>query len=85
MLDKIDKYIRRYTKDYNESINSNYYNLPIGTIRVSNHMAKDSSALFSIIITKNDTYILCIHSNLNKVRLFEKCTILIISFLKIAV
>ena len=28
---------------------------------------------------------LCIHSNLNKVRLFEKCTILIISFLKIAV
>jgi hypothetical protein len=64
MLNKIDKYIRKYTKDYNESTNSNYYNLPIGTIRVSNHMAKDSSALFSIIITKNDTYILCTHSNL---------------------
>ena len=62
MVDKIDKYLRRFCDNYDVSVKSNYYHFKNGTIRVSDHIGRNSTAIISIIKAKNDDYVLHRHS-----------------------
>ena len=62
-IDKIDKYIKRYASEYSYSSKSRYYTVNSDIIRVSDHVGRNSEASLSIIITKNNDYILYNHNN----------------------
>jgi len=69
--DKIEKYLDRLCKKYGgkvvESERSRYYTFNNRTLRVSNHVAKNSSGSISIIFDSFDegNYIICGHSSGN--------------------
>ena len=62
-MNKVDKYLKRFTNDIEYSARSRYYKLPCGIVRVSDHIGRNSNAMLSIIITDDDEYVLHEHSN----------------------
>lgn len=63
MIDKIDKYLKRFTSNIEYGTRSRYYTLPTGIVRVSDHVGRNSTAVISIIITNKNDYILHKHSS----------------------
>jgi hypothetical protein len=69
--DKIEKYLDRLCKKYNgrviESEKSRYYTFNNRTLRVSNHVSKNSSGSISIVFDGFDpgNYIICGHNSGN--------------------
>ena len=63
IIDKIDKYLKRFTSNVEYSTRSRYYTLPTGVVRVSDHVGRNSNAVISIIITNKNDYILHKHSS----------------------
>lgn len=57
-LDKIEKYLKRFTSNIVESEHSRYFKLNGCTIRVSDHFATTSVCYISIIISINGGYII---------------------------
>ena len=57
-LDKIEKYLKRFTSNIIESEHSRYFKLNGCTIRVSDHFATTSVCYISIIISINGGYII---------------------------
>lgn len=57
-LDKIEKYLKRFTSNIVESEHSRYFKLNGCTIRVSNHFATTSVCYISIIISINEGYVI---------------------------
>ena len=57
-LDKIEKYLKRFTSDIVESEHSRYFRLNGCTIRVSDHFAVTSVCYISIIISVNGDYVI---------------------------
>ena len=62
-IDKIDKYLKRFTSNVEYGTRSRYYTLPTGVVRVSDHVGRNSNAVISIIITNKNDYILHKHSS----------------------
>lgn len=56
-LDKIEKYLKRFTSNIVESEHSRYFKLNGCTIRVSDHFATTSVCYISIIISINEGYV----------------------------
>ncbi len=52
-LDKVDKYLMRFTKTITYSARSRYYNINGSIIRVSDHIGRNSDGVFHIIIRPN--------------------------------
>lgn len=52
-LDKVDKYLMRFTKTITYSTRSGYYNINGNIIRVSDHIGRNSDGVFHIIIRPN--------------------------------
>lgn len=52
-LDKVDKYLIRFTKIITYSAYSRYYNINGSIIRVSDHIGRHSDGVFHIIIRPN--------------------------------
>jgi hypothetical protein len=63
IIDKIDKYLKRFTSNVEYGTRSRYYTLPTGVVRVSDHVGRNSNAVISIIITNKNDYILHKHSS----------------------
>lgn len=57
-LDKIEKYLKRFTSNIVESEHSRYFKLNGCTIRVSDHFATTSVCYISIIISINGGYVI---------------------------
>lgn len=57
-LDKIEKYLKRFTSNITESEHSRYFKLNGCTIRVSDHFATTSVCYISIIISINGGYVI---------------------------
>ena len=57
-LDKIEKYLKRFTSNIVESEHSRYFKLNGCTIRVSDHFATTSVCYISIIISINEGYVI---------------------------
>lgn len=57
-LDKIEKYLKRFTSNIVESDHSRYFKLNGCTIRVSDHFATTSVCYISIIISINGGYVI---------------------------
>jgi len=53
-LDKIEKYLKRFTKNIEESERSRYFYLSGCKVRVSDHFAISSVCYFSILLPTND-------------------------------
>lgn len=53
-LDKIEKYLKRYTTNIEESERSRYFKLNGCTIRVSDHFSVNSACYISILIPTNE-------------------------------
>lgn len=58
---KIDKYIRKYCDKVTIAERSVYYNFGKFVIRVSDHIGKNSDGTTSIVVDKNNNYILHDH------------------------
>jgi hypothetical protein len=63
IINKIDKYLKRFTSNVEYGTRSRYYTLPTGVVRVSDHVGRNSNAVISIIITNKNDYILHKHSS----------------------
>ena len=63
IIDKIDKYLKRFTSNVEYGTRSRYYTLPTRVVRVSDHVGRNSNAVISIIITNKNDYILHKHSS----------------------
>lgn len=57
-LDKIEKYLKRFTSNIVESEHSRYFKLNGCTVRVSDHFATTSVCYISIIISINGGYVI---------------------------
>ena len=55
--EKIDKYLRKFASSVTESERSRYYRINSRVIRVSDHIAPNSSGVYHIILT-GDQYVL---------------------------
>ena len=58
---KLDAYLKKYSDGVTESHRSNYYRFGMSIIRVSDHIGKNSDGHFSIIVDRNNNYMIHDH------------------------
>ena len=58
---KFQNYLKKYSDDVTESQRSDYYRFGTHIIRVSDHIGKNSDGHFSIIVDKNNNYMIHDH------------------------
>jgi hypothetical protein len=58
---KLAAYLKKYSDGVMESKRSNYYQFGVHIIRVSDHIGKNSDGHFSIIIDRNNNYMIHDH------------------------
>jgi hypothetical protein len=58
---KLEAYLKKYSDGVTESKRSNYYQFGVHIIRVSDHISRNSDGHFSIIVDRNNNYMIHDH------------------------